>query len=89
MAFVRTVKTRSSTGQVQEYLRIVENYRKKGKIKQRVIASLGNVAVLRKDIKQIVNGLLQKTGEKPLIFADDLRNEQGLEYGTGYLASSI
>ena len=63
MAFVRTVKTKSSTGQVQEYLRIVESYRKKGKI----IASLGNAAELRKGIKQIVNGLLQATGEKPLI----------------------
>jgi len=89
MAFVRTVKTRSSTGETREYLRIVENYRRKGKLKQRVIAHLGNVAVLRKDIKQIVNGLLQKVGEKPLVFADDLRNEQGQEYGVGYLASFI
>lgn len=87
MAFVRTVKTKSSTGQIQEYLRIVENYRKKGKVKQRVIATLGNVAVLRKDIKKIINGLLQKTGEKPLIFADDLRNDQVKEYGVGYLTS--
>jgi len=86
MAFVRTVKTKSPSGQVREYLRIVESYRKKGKIKQKVIANLGNVAILRKDIKQIVNGLLQKTGEKPLIFADDLRNEATLEYGVGYVA---
>jgi transposase len=89
MAFIRTVKTRSSTGETLEYLRIVESYRKKGKLKQRVIANLGNVAVLRRDIKQIVNGLLQKAGEKPLVFADDLRNEQGKEYGVGYLASLI
>ncbi|MEW6104192.1 MAG: hypothetical protein AB1630_10365 [bacterium] len=87
MAFIRTVKTKSSTGQVNEYVRIVESYYQKGKRKQRVIANLGNVVVLRKDIKQIVNGLLQKVGEKPLIFAEDLRNEEIKEYGVRYLAS--
>lgn len=89
MAFVRTVKTTSKTGESYEYLRIVESYWDKGKRKQRVIANLGNVEILRKDIKQIVNGLLQKTGEKPLVFADDLRNEQSKEYGVGYLASCL
>lgn len=87
MAFIRTVKTKSSTGQVNEYVRIVESYYHKGKRKQRVIANLGNVSVLRKDIKQIVNGLLQRTGEKPLTFAEDLRNEETKEYGVGYLGS--
>lgn len=58
MAFVRTVRTTSKTGEAYEYLRIVESYWDKGKRKQRVIANLGNIAVLRKDIKQIVNGLL-------------------------------
>ncbi|MEW6620425.1 MAG: IS1634 family transposase [bacterium] len=87
MAFVRTVKTKSSTGQINEYVRVVESYYQKGKRKQRVIANLGNVVVLRKDIKRIVNGLLQKVGEKPLIFAQDLRNEEIKEYGVGYLAS--
>lgn len=89
MAFVRTVKTTSKTGQSYEYLRIVESYWDKGKRKQRVIANLGNIAVLRKDIKQIVNGLLQKVGEKPLLFADDLKNEADQEYGVGYLASFL
>jgi len=87
MAFVRTVKTTSKTGESYEYLRIVESYWDKGKRKQKVIANLGNIAVLRKDIKQIVNGLLQKSGEKPLIFAEDLRNEADKEYGVGYVTS--
>lgn len=87
MAFVRTVKTTSKTGESYEYLRIVESYWDKGKRKQRVIAHLGNIAVLRKDIKQIVNGLLQRVGEKPLVFADDLRNEADKEYGVRYVAS--
>jgi len=87
MAFVRTVKTTSKTGESYEYLRLVESYWDKGKRKQRVIAHLGNIAVLRKDIKQIVKGLLQKVGEKPLVFADDLRNEADKEYGVRYVAS--
>lgn len=87
MAFVRTVKTTSKTGESYEYLRIVESYWDKGKRKQRVIANLGNIAVLRKDIKQIVNGLLQRVGEKLLLFADDLRNEADKEYGVSYVAS--
>lgn len=89
MAFVRTVKTTSKTGESYEYLRIVESYWDKGKRKQRVIANLGNIAVLRKDIKQIVNGLLQRVGEKLLVFADDLRNEADKEYGVRYVASFI
>jgi len=87
MAFVRTVKTTSKTGESYEYLRIVESYWDRGKRKQRVIANLGNIAVLRKDIKQIVNGLLQRAGEKLLVFADDLRNEADKEYGVRYVAS--
>ena len=89
MAFVRTVKTKSSTGEIQEYVRIVENYRKKGKHKQCVIANLGNVSSLRKDIKSIVNGLLRVVGEKSLVFADDAENEHVKEYGVKYLGSSI
>lgn len=89
MAFVRTVKTTSKTGESYEYLRIVESYWDKGKRKQRVIANLGNIAVLRKDIKQIINGLLQRVGEKPLVFADDLRNEADKEYGVRYVTSFL
>ena len=89
MAFVRTVKTRSKKGEIYEYLRIVESYYKKGKRKQRVIANLGNIATLRKDIKKIVNGLLIRAGEKPLIFAEDLSNRLTKEYGIGYLTSIL
>jgi len=87
MAFVRTVKTTSKTGESYQYLRIVESYWDRGKRKHRVIANLGNIEVLRKDIKQIVNGLLRRLGEKPLVFVDDLNNTADLEYGVGYVAS--
>ena len=43
--YVRTVKVRSSSGAVNEYVRVVEAYRDNGKVKQRVVADLG-----RKDL---------------------------------------
>jgi hypothetical protein len=37
MAFIRTVKVKTSSGETEEYVRIVESYREGGKQKQRVI----------------------------------------------------
>jgi transposase len=45
LMYPRTVKVRSSSGTVNEYVRIVEAYRDDGKVKQRVVADLG-----RKDL---------------------------------------
>ena len=43
--YLRTVKVRSTSGALNEYVRVVEAYREGGKVKQRVIADLG-----RKDL---------------------------------------
>jgi transposase len=43
--YPRTVRVRSSSGSVNEYVRVVEAYREGGKVKQRVVADLG-----RKDL---------------------------------------
>jgi transposase len=43
--YLRTVKVRSSSGVVNEYVRVVEAYRDNGKVKQRTVADLG-----RKDL---------------------------------------
>jgi transposase len=43
--YPRTVKVRSSSGSVNEYVRVVEAYREDGKVKQRVVVDLG-----RKDL---------------------------------------
>src|SRR5271156_5614573 len=58
--YPRTVKVRSSSGTVNEYVRIVEAYREDGKVKQRVVADLG-----RKDLLIEVLPKLRKllTGE--------------------------
>ena len=89
MAFIRTQKVTSSSGKTHLYLRIVENVREGGKLKQNTIANLGNIAILRKDIKQIVNGLLRVCGEKPFTFAEDSRLIASKEYGVRYVAQAI
>ena len=43
--YVRTIKVRSTSGTINEYIRVVEAYRHNGKVKQRVVADLG-----RKDL---------------------------------------
>jgi transposase len=45
LMYPRTVRVRSSSGTVNEYVRVVEAYREDGKVKQRVVADLG-----RKDL---------------------------------------
>jgi len=45
--YIRTVKVPSSSGMINEYVRVVEAYREGGKVKQRVVADLG-----RKDVLQ-------------------------------------
>jgi transposase len=89
MAFIRTVKVKTSSGKMEEYVRIVESYRDKGRQKQRVIAHLGNVRSLRKDAKKIVNGLLRVVGDKPLTFASDGRLLTAKEYGVRFVAEAL
>jgi hypothetical protein len=43
--YPRTIKVRSTSGTVNEYVRVVEAYRDGGKVRQRVVADLG-----RKDL---------------------------------------
>jgi hypothetical protein len=55
LMYPRTVKVRSSSGTVNEYVRVVEAYREDGKVKQRVVADLG-----RKDLLQQLLPKLQR-----------------------------
>ncbi len=62
--YVRTVKVPSSSGKINEYVRIVEAYREQGKVKQRVVADLG-----RRDVLQALLPQLQRllAGEQALV----------------------
>jgi len=53
--YIRTVKVPSSSGAVNEYVRVVEAYRQDGKVKQRVLADLG-----RKDFLQALLPQLER-----------------------------
>jgi hypothetical protein len=55
LMYPRTVKVRSTSGSVHEYVRVVEAYREAGKVKQRVVADLG-----RKDLLVEVLPKLQR-----------------------------
>ena len=53
--YPRTVKVRSASGAVHEYIRVVEAYRDDGKVKQRVVVDLG-----RKDLLLAILPKLQR-----------------------------
>jgi transposase len=51
--YPRTVRVRSSSGTVNEYVRVVEAYREAGKVKQRVVADLGRKDLLVKVLPKL------------------------------------
>jgi transposase len=53
--FVRSIKVRSSSGEVHEYVRIVASVREDGRVKQKIIANLG-----RRDTLEAVLPLLNR-----------------------------
>lgn len=53
--FVRSIKVRSSSGEVHEYVRVVASVREDGRVKQKVIANLG-----RRDTLEAVLPLLNR-----------------------------
>jgi transposase len=72
--YPRTVKIRSSSGTVNEYIRVVESYREGGKVKQRVVADLG-----RKDLLVQILPKLRRllTGEAAGLAADPTEPQIG------------
>jgi transposase len=63
--YPRTVKVRSSSGSLHEYIRIVEAYREDGKVKQRVVADLGRKDLLVEILPKLRRLLAGDTDEEP------------------------
>jgi transposase len=66
--YVRIVKVRSSSGTVNEYVRVVEAYRQDGKVKQRVIADLGRKDLLVEifpKLQRLLNGNIGPENSAP------------------------
>jgi transposase len=68
--YPRTVKVRSSSGTVNEYVRVVEAFRKDGKVKQRVIADLGRKDLLVDILPKLKRLLTGDGGQEDTIPAD-------------------
>lgn len=89
MAFVRKVKAKTGRGGYDEYVRVVESYRENGKVRQRIIANLGNVKTLKKDIHKIVNGLLRAVDEHGLVDPATGERCKAKEYGIRYVVEHL
>ena len=63
--YPRTVKVRSSSGTVNEYVRIVEAYRDGGKVKQRVVVDLGRKDLLIAVLPKLRRLLAGETAVEP------------------------
>jgi transposase len=63
--YPRTVKVRSSSGSIHEYIRIVEAYRENGQVKQRVVADLGRKDLLTEILPKLRRLLVGDTDEEP------------------------
>jgi hypothetical protein len=77
--YVRTVKVPSSSGNVHEYVRVVESYREDGKVRQRTIADLGREDLLQKLLPQrerVLKGLPKVEGQ-----GDDVEVLQAATWG--------
>jgi transposase len=74
--YLRTVKVPSSSGKINEYVRIVEAYRENGKARQRVVADLG-----RKDVLAALLPKLQRLlqGENAIVDQDPASDVKILE----------
>jgi transposase len=75
--FVRSIKVKSSNGTVHEYVRIVGSVREKGKVKQKVIASLGRRETLEA-VLPLLNRFLRGEDD-PRRLARQLNHEGPLE----------
>ena len=60
--YLRTVKVRSSSGALNEYVRVVEAYRDHGKVKQRTVADLGRKDLLAELFPKLKRLLGQDVG---------------------------
>jgi len=67
--YLRTVKVRSSSGTVHEYVRIVEAHRQDGKVRQRVVADLGRkdlLATMLPKLRRLLAGQDAVAGQEPV-----------------------
>jgi len=72
-------------GKVYYYLRLIESFRDKGKVKQRVIANLGNIQTIKPSLIES----LAKATQRKVISIEDLRSDRTFSYGDILLAKGL
>src|SRR5512143_2906387 len=70
LMYPRTVNVRSSSGTVNQYVRVVEAYREGGKVKQRVVADLGRKDLLVEILPKLKRLLTGDVAEGDAALAD-------------------
>jgi transposase len=75
--FIRSIKVRSSSGEIHEYVRIVASVREDGRVKQKIIANLGRRDTLEA-VLPLLNRFLQGEDDSQQL-ARQLREEGPLE----------
>ena len=86
--FFRKITTRSN-GKEYTYVKLIENYRKGNKIKQRVIANLGNIEELDPDrVRALMTSLAKVCGVEPP-GKPKLKIKRVLRYGDALLIHKI
>ncbi|MEW6275543.1 MAG: hypothetical protein AB1556_10605 [Bacillota bacterium] len=86
--FFRKITTRSN-GKEYTYVKLIENYRKGNKIKQRVIANLGNIEELDPDrVRALMTSLAKVCGVEPS-GKPKLKIKRVLRYGDALLIHKI
>ena len=71
--YVRTVRVPSSSGAVNEYVRVVEAYREQGKVRQRVVADLGRkdlLCAMLPKLRRVLEGTSDAAPEEDLEVLD-------------------
>ena len=88
--FLRTVKARGGKGTQIEYVRLVENKRQNGKVKQRLVASLGRRDLLESVLDDLIRLLRGHTdADDRSIEADRVTAVQALDWGPFLVARRL
>ena len=77
--FLRKTKVRRGNT-LYEYVRVVKNYREKGKTHQKVLANLGSIKSLKKDVANIIKGLCRICNREDLN-VENLKTKEAPRYG--------
>ena len=82
--YIRTVKipaTKGSEYEYYEYLRLVESYRDRGKVRQRVVANLGRKELLAPHLESLIRLLQDESGGDSFVRSDQVSPKEASCWG--------